>query len=173
MIIEMAPTKLKALTFKRKSTGGKVAGRDVYCEHFGHMEISEDTQLVTCTYCKTVISAYTALVIITKHWDRMKEELVGWKEMRAAKDKDQKAEDVRKLRANLQWVEQPGDDEPEARAIWDRYVAAVGKEPFAMFRRGSKARAVQYCIVSPNCQGYEDAEYAIKYAVRHEKVTSL
>lgn len=137
---------------------------NAYCAHRAQLLINEDTQLVECSGCGLVMSAYAALMVICKEWKRMHYDTTEWKKMNAELEKDRKNTSVRRMIRELQWIELPPESEPEARSYWERITDACGEQPYAMFRRGRGKRGTQYCVLSKT-GGWTDAEFLIRSAV--------
>lgn len=133
-----------------------------FCRHTHQLLIDEETQLVECSNCHTQMSAYNALMLIVEEWDRMHYDVTEWRKMREEQAKENKATEVRRMIRHLQWIERPGDDEPDAQRVWDQLKEATGQDPYALHRRG-RGKRLQYVVISPQ-GGWTDAEYAISYA---------
>lgn len=131
-----------------------------YCQHTNHLSINTDTQLVRCTACNLEMSAYSALMLLCKEWNRMHWDLSEWQKMKAEQALLTKESKVRRMVRQLQWVELPGETEPEARQYWERITELQGKAPYAMFRHGRGKRGTQYCVLSET-GGWTDAEFLI------------
>jgi galactokinase len=163
-IIEFTPAdpeapKLKAITGREKQ---HVKG---YCNHGAQLLIDTDTQLVECSACHMVMSAYSALILITNEWRRMHYDTTEYRKMRAEQEKASKEFKVRHFIRQLQWIELPEEDQPEARRYWQQITEACGKEPYAMFRRGNCRRGQQYCVLDGH-GGWADADFVINGAKR-------
>ena len=158
--LEPEEPKIKSVSNRSKLPG--------YCEHTAQLLIDTDTQLVECSACHLVMSAYSALMKFCKEWDRMRWDVTEWRKMKAEQQKKAKETRVHRYIRQLQWIELPGEDEPVARQYWQKITEATGSEPYAMFRRG-KNRGLQYCILSPT-GGWTDADFAINSAKRKLQV---
>lgn len=146
-----------------RSKGGTTSRS--YCTHLNRLNISEETQLVTCESCKLVMSSYSALLILTRRWDRMKYDVTEWKKMNDQRENASKAENVKRIIKKLQWTELPDIGDEPARTYWQKITEATGSEPYALFRRG-RGEGAQYCILSQNGTGWSDADVVIRHAER-------
>lgn len=131
-----------------------------YCSHTAQLLINEDTQLVECSACGLVMSAYSALMLITKEWNRMKWDTTEWEKMRAEQEKARKEGTVRRAIKQLQWIEIPEESETEARRYWERLTEARGEPPYAMFRRRRGKHGMQYCVLDKK-GGWTDADFLL------------
>ena len=154
-LIEFKPAtepKLKSIRMVRSPDKG-------YCAHRHQLLIDEDTQLVECSGCHLIMSAYAALMVIVREWKQMHYDTTKWEEMKAEQAKEDKAGRVRRIIRQLQWIELPSESEPEARRYWELVTAKRGEPPYAMFRRGQK-KGVQYCILDKS-GAWTDVRYIL------------
>lgn len=156
------------LTHTRPDHG---SAKNVFCQHTSGLTINVDTELVECK-CGVRLSAFNALLIISKKWERMRGEVESWKQMKAEQDRDRKSDAVKKIIKELQWVELPEVGDEPARSIWIRITEATGKEPYALYRERLKRyggnKEPKYRVINPPAGycGYEDAESVIASARR-------
>ena len=129
--------------------GRTLPGQYSVCQHHGGLVVDEDTQLVTCKACKQTMSSYSALMVLIKWWDRMRYDVTAWNKMKAEQVAGAKAEQVRRRIREFQWIELPGEDEPEARRMWQRLTEAMGREPYAMYVWGRGKQPKRFMVVAP------------------------
>jgi hypothetical protein len=133
------------------------------------MSVDEDTELVTCRKCGKVMSGFKALMVLVKEWESMRYENDEWKRMRTEQANARKHEEVKRVLRQMQYIELP-EEEP-ARSYWTKLTEALGKEPYALFRRG-KGRGEQWMIMSEDGRGRMDADSIIEMHER-EKAASV
>ena len=162
-IVEFKPTSddgRPKLQRARGASGATLA--KPFCAHRSTLHINEDTQLVSCKACGLEMSAYAALMVITKQWERMHYDVTEWKKMKEEHAKNYKLSDVKRRVRELQWIECPEEGNEPARTYWLKLRDALGSEPYAMFRRGRGKHGVQYCLL--NETGWSDADCVIESA---------
>jgi len=110
------------------------------------------------------MSAYSALLIISRQWEHMHYDVTEWKKMNAERELAQKASNVKRKVRELQWVELPDEGDEPARTYWLRIKELSGEDPYAMFRRGreNSRGGIQYCVLNNDHSGWSDADFLIK-----------
>lgn len=152
-IIEFSNVSPKLIRSKRKY-------EHRLCDHSATLEIDEDTQLVTCSKCNFVMSAFNALMVITLEREDRSEELAQWHKMKQEQSRESKASDVRRAVRELQWIELPEEGDEPARSYWLQLREALGKDPYAMFCHGRGKKPKQYCVLDER-GGWSDADFLI------------
>lgn len=166
-VVEFRASGKVAFRREKKNKWGEPYNKLRFCKHLDQI-FDEDTELVECGTCGATISIVKAYLAIVDNWSDINTEVIDWQkvdEMNRCKDEEnkqkalsEKAERVRGLRKELQWIQLPEIGDEPARSYWTRVTEATGNEPYAMFKQGRKR--TQYCVMT-SPRSWCDADFLL------------